>query len=87
VKIEPIPAWKFFEIPSNGIDICLELAKIHADNSKDKLYWHRAADFLNNVKLQTADQLSERDFDWILKLRVLFEKDESVLEVKSRLEK
>jgi hypothetical protein len=85
MKTDPIPVWKFFEIPPNGIEICLELAKNQPENSREKLFWHRAADFLENVKSQTTDQLVERDFDWILKLRVLFEKDEEVEKVKSRM--
>ena len=85
MKTDPIPVWKFFEIPPNGIIICLELAKNHPDNSREYLFWQRAAEFLKNVKSQTADQLIERDFDWMLKLRVLFENDESVQRVKSRM--
>jgi len=87
MKADPIQVWKFFEIPDNGIEICLELSKKNADKSKEKLYWQRAADFLENVKSQTADQLIERDFDWMLNLRVLFEKDESVQRVRSDMNK
>lgn len=83
MNTDPIPVWKFFEIPPNSIEICLKLAKIQSDNSKTQLHWLRAAEFLEKVKLQTTNQLSERDFDWMLKLRVLFEKDETVLKVKS----
>jgi len=81
VKTDPIPVWEFFEIPHNGIEICHELVKKKADNSNEKLFWKRAAAFLAKVKLQTADQLVERDFDWMLNLRVLFEKDEEVAKV------
>jgi hypothetical protein len=85
VKTDPIPVWKFFEIPHNGIEICQQLAINQADNSKEKQFWHRAAALLAEVKSQTADQLIERDFDWMLKLRVMFEKDEEVAKVISLL--
>jgi hypothetical protein len=86
MNTDPIPVWKFFEIPSNAIDICFELAKKYTENSPEKLYWRRVGEFLKKVKSQTTNQLIERDFDWMLKLRVLFEKDEEVSKVKSRLE-
>ena len=85
MNTDPIPVWKFFEIPSNAVDICFELAKKHAENSREKLYWHRAGKFLKRVKSQTTSQLIERDFDWMLKLRVHFEKDEEVAKIKSQL--
>lgn len=84
---DPIPVWKFFEIPSNAIEICIELVKKHPDNSKEQLYWQRAAEFLEKVKTQTTNQLTERDFDWVLKLRVLFQNDEEVRKVRINLKK
>ena len=85
MNTDPIPVWQFFQIPHNSIEICHELAKKHADSIIEKRYWQRAAKFLDHVKSQTTDQLIERDFDWMLKLRVHFEKDEIVLEIKSHL--
>jgi len=87
MNTDPIPVWKFFDIPQNAIDICHELAILKADKPEEKYYWQRAANFLENVKSQTANQLSERDFDWMLKLRVLFEKDEEVAKVKTSMNK
>ena len=87
MNTDPMPVWKFFEIPTNVIDICLELAKKQVDNTKEQYYWHRAAEFLETVKSQTTDQLIERDFDWMLKLRVFFEKDEVVRKIRFDLNK
>jgi hypothetical protein len=86
MKTDPIPVWQFFEIPENGIDLCYELAKEYSEDSREKLYWLRAAEFLGKFKSQTADQLDERDFDWMLKLRVLFEKDETVAKIRSHID-
>ena len=87
MNIDPIPVWKFFEIPDNAVELCLQLAKEKPAASNESNFWHRAAEFLENVKSQTANQLEERDFDWILKLRVLFEKDEEIAQVRSRMDK
>jgi len=84
MKTDPIPVWKFFEIPNNGIELCLEIAKEYINDTRERLYWQRAAEFLEKVKSKTADQLDERDFDWMLKLRVMFEKDETVKKVRTR---
>ena len=86
MKTDPIPVWQFFEIPDNGTELCLEIAKEYVHNSRERLYWDRAAEFLKKVRAKTADQLEERDLDWMLKLRVLLEKDETVQRVKSRME-
>jgi len=87
MNIDHIPVWKFFKIPDNAVELCLQLAKEKPAASNESNFWHRAAEFLENVKSQTADQLEERDFDWILKLRVLLEKDEEIAQVRSRMDK
>jgi len=87
MNTDPIPVWQFFQIPHNSIEICHELSKIHADSINEKRYWQRAAEFLDKVRSQTTDQLIERDFDWMLQLRLHFEKDEIVLEIRSSLAK
>ena len=63
MKTDPIPVWKFFDIPHNAIDICHELAILKADKSDEKYYWQRAAKFLESIKSHTTDQLTERDFN------------------------
>lgn len=87
MKTDPIPVWKFFEIPENGVEICVEISREFPENSRESDYWQRAREFLGKVKNQTTDQLNTRDFDWMLKLRVLFEKDEIVLRILSNLNK
>lgn len=87
MKTDPIPVWKFFEIPDNAVELCLHLAKEKPAASNESNFWHRAAEFLENVKSQTANQLEERDFDWILKLRVLFEKDEEIAKIRAQMDK
>ncbi len=87
MNIDPIPVWKFFEIPDNAVELCLQLANKKPAASNESNFWHRAAEFLEKVESQTADQLEERDFDWILKLRVLFEKDEEVAKIRAQMDK
>ena len=90
MKIDPIPVWQFFEIPENAIEICNQLAKSTKEQVEDGLYWQRAANFLSSVKLNTVDQLPERDFDWMLKLRVQFEHEQentSKARLKSKIRK
>jgi hypothetical protein len=85
MKVDPIPVWQFFEIPDNGLELCDEIANEYPGGSRENIYWQRAGEFLEKVKVQTIDQLNERDFDWMLKLRVLFEKDETIVRIRSRL--
>ena len=85
MKIDPVPVWTFFEIPENAIELCHRLAKENNQELKDNKYWQRAARFLEEVKLNTVDQLPERDFDWLLRLRVQFERDADVTNVKKKI--
>ena len=87
MNTDPIPVWKFLDLPDNGIELCKEIASEYQLDSRENTYWLRVGDFLNKVKFKTTDQLNTRDFDWMLKLRVIFEKDEIVLKVKSRMHK
>jgi len=75
MKIDPVPVWKFFEIPEDAIERCEKRAHKKGMCSQEGLYWKRAATFLQTVRASTVDKLPERDFDWMLKLRVQFEKD------------
>ena len=75
IKIDPVPVWKFFEIPEDAVEWCKKRANKKGVRSQEGLYWKRAAAFLETVKVCTVDKLPERDFDWMLKLRVQFEND------------
>ena len=80
MNIDPIPVWAFFEIPANAVEVCNKLAQNKKTDAEESTYWQRAASFLANVKLTTVDELQVRDFDWMIKLRVQFEKyDEAVI--------
>ena len=85
MKTDQIPVWVFFEIPENGIELSKKIAGEYPADSRESNYWLRVGKFLSRVKSQTADQLNTRDFDWMLKIRVLFEKDETVLHVRSQM--
>ena len=85
MKIEPVPVWAFFEIPENAVELCHRLAKEKDQQSIDSNYWQRAAHFLEEVKSNTIDQLPERDFDWLLKLRVQFERDDDVADTRRKI--
>jgi hypothetical protein len=78
MKIDPIPVWQFFDIPEDAIELCYKLSSASEVPSQESQYWKRAAQFLKAVKARTVDNLPERDFDWMLKLRVQFEKEVSV---------
>ena len=75
MKIDPVPVWKFFEIPDNAVELCRKQARKKGLPSGESQYWKRAATFLEAVKASTVDKLPERDFDWMLKLRVQFENE------------
>ncbi len=87
MNIDPIPVWAFFEIPSNAVEVCKKLAQIKKTNAEESSYWQRAASFLVNVKSTTVDELKERDFDWMIKLRVQFEKDMEAINSRSKTAK
>ena len=73
---ERLPVWQFFQIPQDAIDHCHLLANKYESGSEQYAYWKRAAEFLQSVKSKSVDQLSERDFDWVLQLRVELEHEE-----------
>ena len=85
MNTDQIPVWTFFEIPENGIELSRKIASEYPADSREHNYWLRVGEFLSKVKSQTTDQLNTRDFDWMLKIRVLLEKDETVLQVKSQM--
>jgi hypothetical protein len=85
MRIDPVPVWKFFDIPENALAICRHLAESRNGQSSDSIYWQRAASFLESVKSHTVDELPERDFDWMLKLRVEFEKNEEIAKLKLKI--
>jgi hypothetical protein len=84
MDIDPIPVWAFFEIPANAVEVCQKLAQNKKTNADESSYWQRAASFLTNVKSTTVDELQDRDFDWMLKLRVQFEKYDEGMNLRSK---
>ena len=82
MNIDPIPVWIFFQIPDDAVDICIKLAQSKT-NAEEGSYWERAASLLSKVKSTTVDELTERDFDWMIKLRVQFETDEEIAKLRS----
>ena len=85
MKIDPVPVWTFFDIPENAIELCQRFAQKKDEQLIDRDYWQRAARFLQAVKSNTVDQLAERDFDWLLKLRVQFERDEDSSDLQRKI--
>jgi hypothetical protein len=84
MDIDPIPVWTFFEIPANAVEVCKKLAQRKKTNAEESMYWQRAASFLVNVQSTTVDELKGRDFDWMIKLQVQFEKDKEVVNLRSK---
>ena len=84
MDIDPIPVWAFFEIPANAVEVCKKLAQTKKTNAEESKYWQRAASFLANVKSTTVNELHIRDFDWMIKLRVQFEKDDEAVDLRSK---
>ena len=83
MDLDSIPVWAFFEIPANAVEVCQKLAQCKKTDAEESSYWQRAASFLMNVKSTTVDDLQERDFDWMIKLRVQFEKYDEFVNVNS----